>query len=94
MTRSSSRAASLGGSPQAAADNVKIVAAAAASHYQPLDAKYPDQVFLVVDTVIRPLISLCRFWFVPVPRETKVSNATMAVPTLGAASGSAAGRKV
>ena len=35
------------------------------------------QAFLVVDTVIRPLISLRRVWFVPVPRETKVSNATM-----------------
>ena len=44
MTRSTSRAASRGGSPQAA-DNVKIVAAAAAAHYQPLDAaKYPDRV--------------------------------------------------
>ena len=52
------------------------------------------QVFLVVDTVICPLISLRRVWFVPVPRETKVSNATMAVATLGAASGSAAGRQV
>ena len=46
--------------------------------------------FLVVDTVIRPLISLRRVWFLPVPRETTVSNATM----LGAASGSAAGRQV
>ena len=45
MTRSASRAASRGGSPRAqAADNVKIVAAAAAAHYQPLDAKYPDRV--------------------------------------------------
>ena len=44
MTRSASRAASLGGSPKAAADNVKIVVAAAAPHYQPLDAKYPDRV--------------------------------------------------
>ena len=43
MTRSASCAASRGGSPKAAADNVKIVAAAAA-HYQPLDAKYPDRV--------------------------------------------------
>ena len=49
MTRSASRAASRGGSPQAAvyarsdADNVKI-AAAAAAHYQPLDAEYPDRV--------------------------------------------------
>ena len=43
MTRSASRAASRGGSPQAA-DNVKIAAAAAAAHYQPLDAKYPDRV--------------------------------------------------
>ena len=42
-------------------------------------------VFLV-DTAIRPLISL---WFVPAP-ETKVPSATM----LGAASGSAAGHKV
>ena len=42
MTRSASRSASRGGSPQAA-DNVKI-AAAAAAHYQPLDAKYPDRV--------------------------------------------------
>ena len=53
------------------------------------------QVFLVVDTVVRPLISLRRVWFVPMPRETKVSNATMAVATmLGAASESAAGRQV
>ena len=54
------------------------------------------QVFLVVpvDTVIRPLISLRRVLVVPAPRETKVSNATMAVATLGAASGSAAGRQV
>ena len=55
------------------------------------------QVFLVVDTVICPLISLRRGWFVPVPtlpRDTKVSNATMAVATLGAARGSAAGRQV
>ena len=44
MTRSSSRAASHGGSPKAAADNVKIVVAAAAAHYQPLDANYPDSV--------------------------------------------------
>ena len=44
MTRSASCAASRGGSPKAAADNVKIVAAAAASHYQPLDAKYHDRV--------------------------------------------------
>ena len=45
MTRSASRAASRGGSPRAqAADNVKIVAAAAAAHYKPLDAKYPDRV--------------------------------------------------
>ena len=43
VTRSSSRAASRGGSPKAAADNVKI-AAAAAAHYQPLDAEYPDRV--------------------------------------------------
>ena len=43
MTRSASRAASRGGSPQAA-DNVKLVAAAAAAHYQPLDATYPDRV--------------------------------------------------
>ena len=48
------------------------------------------QVLLVVDTELRPLISLRRFLVVPVPRETKVSNAT----TLGAASGSAAGRQV
>ena len=48
------------------------------------------QVFLVVDIELRPLISLRRFLVVPVPRETKVSNATM----LGAASGSAAGRQV
>ena len=50
------------------------------------------QVFLVVDTVIRPLISLCRVLVVPVPR---VSNATMmAVATmLGAASGSQQGAK-
>ena len=32
MTRSSSRAASRGGSPEAAADKVKTVAAAAAAH--------------------------------------------------------------
>ena len=43
MTRSASRAASRGCLPQAA-DNVKIAAAAAAAHYQPLDAKYPDHV--------------------------------------------------
>ena len=48
------------------------------------------QVFLVVDTELRSLISLRRFLVVPVPRETRVSNATM----LGAASGSAAGRQV
>ena len=54
------------------------------------------QVFLVFDTAIRPLISLRRVLVVPVPRETKVSSATMlAVATmLGAASGSAAGRPV
>ena len=52
------------------------------------------QLFLVVDTAIRPLISLRRVWFVSVPRETKVSNAAMAVAALGAASGSAAGRQV
>ena len=104
MTRSASRAASRGCLPQAAvyarpnADNIKI-AAAAAAHYQPLDAKYPDlsghQVFLV-DRAIRPLISLRRVLFVPAP-ETKVSNATKAVGMLvavGAASGSAAGRQV
>ena len=44
MTRSASRAASRGGSPKAAADTVKIVADAAAAHYQPLDANYPDRV--------------------------------------------------
>ena len=44
MTRSASRAASRGGLPKAAADNVKIVVAAAAAHYQPLDANYPDRV--------------------------------------------------
>ena len=43
MTRSASRAALRGGSPKAA-DNVKIVAASAAAHYQPLDAKHPDSV--------------------------------------------------
>ena len=48
------------------------------------------QVFLVVDTELRLLISLRRFLVVPAPSETKVSNATM----LGAASGSAAGRQV
>ena len=50
------------------------------------------QVFLV-DRAIRPLR---RLLFVPAP-ETKVSNATMAVgmlATVGAANGSAAGRKV
>ena len=61
MTRSSSRAASRGGSPQAA-DNVKIAAAAAAAHHQPLTQNIPTvsghQVFLVVDTAICPLISL------------------------------------
>ena len=49
-----------------------------------------------MDTAICPLISLCHVLLVPVP-ETKVSNATMAVgmlEALGAASGSAAGRKV
>ena len=64
MTRSASRAASRGGSPQAA-DNVKIVAAAAAAHYQAdsishLTQNIPTmsghQVFLVVDTVIRPQV--------------------------------------
>ena len=49
-------------------------------------------VFLVV-TAIRPLISLRRVWVVPAPRETKVSNATMAVATLGTASKSAARRQ-
>ena len=50
MTRSASRGASRGSSPQAAvyaradADKVKIAAAAAAAHYQPLDAKHPDSV--------------------------------------------------
>ena len=94
MTRSASRAASRGGSPKAAADNVKIVAAAAAAHYQSLDAKYPDR-------VRAPSVSRCgykasspdslrRFLVVPVPRETRVSNTTM----LDAASGSAAGRQV
>ena len=48
------------------------------------------QVFLVVDTALRPLISLRRFLVVPAPSETKVSNATI----LGATSGSAAGRQV
>ena len=51
---------------------------------------------ILVDTAIRPLISLRRVLLVPVP-EAKVSNATMAVgmlAALGAASGSAAGRKV
>ena len=43
MTRSTLRAASRGCSPRAA-DNIKIVVAAAAAHYQPLDAKYPDRV--------------------------------------------------
>ena len=43
MTRSASRAASRGSSPKDAADNVKIVGAAAA-HYQPLDTKCPDRV--------------------------------------------------
>ena len=51
------------------------------------------QVFLVFDTAIRPLISLRRVWVVPAPRETKVSNATMAVATLGTASKSAARRQ-
>ena len=52
------------------------------------------QVFLVVDTVIRPLISLCRVLVVPAPRETKVLIATTAVATLGAPNGSAAGRQM
>ena len=49
MTRSATRGASRGGSPQAAvyarsdADKVKV-AAAAAAHYQQLDAKYSDSV--------------------------------------------------
>ena len=75
------------------------------AHYQPLlltishfTQNIPTvsghQVFLVVDTAIRPLISLRRVWVVPVPRETKASNATMAVATLGVASGSAAGRQL
>ena len=52
-------------------------------------------VFLVVDTVIRPLISLRRVLVVPAP-ETK-ANTTMALgilAALGAASRSAAGRQV
>ena len=106
MTPSASRAASRGGSPQAYvyarsdADNVKI-AAAAAAHYQVsinhltqnIQTVSGHQVLLVVDTVIRPLISFRRVLVVPVP-ETKVSKATMAVATLGIASGSAAGRQV
>ena len=44
MTRSASRAASRGGLPKAAADNVEIVAASAVARYQPPDAKYPDRV--------------------------------------------------
>ena len=50
----------------------------------------------LVDTAILLLISLRHVLFVPVP-ESKVSNATMAVgmlATVGAASGSAAGRQV
>ena len=43
ITRSASRAASRGGSPKAAADNVKTAAAAAAAHYQPLDAQYSKE---------------------------------------------------
>ena len=91
MTRSASRAASRGlRIASGCCDTVKIVAPAAAAHCQPLDQNIPTvsghQVFLVVDTVIRPVISLRRVWFVPVPRET-LSNATMAVATLGAASG-------
>ena len=89
MTRSASRGASRGGSPQAAvysrsdADKVKI--AAVAAHNQPLNAKYPDSVR--APSVLRgysdssrnrPLISLRRALLVPVS-EAKVSNATMAV---------------
>ena len=98
MTRSASRASSRGGSPRAAADNVKIAAAAAAAHYQPLDAQYPDRVR--APSVSRrgysdaSLISFRRVLFVPAPRVTKVSDATMAVVTLGAASGSAAERQM
>ena len=100
MTRSASRAASRGGSPKSAADNVKIVVLLLLLTISHLTPTIPtvsgprQQVFLVVDTALRPLISLRRVWFVPVPRETKVSNATMAVATLGSASGSAAGRQV
>ena len=94
MTRSASRAASRGGSPKAAADNDKIVlllGLLTISHLTPtIPTVSEHQVFLIVDTELRPLISLRRFLVVPVPRETRVSNAT----TLGAASGSAAGRQV
>ena len=80
MTRSSSRAAARGGSPKAA-ESVKIAAAAAAANYQPLDAQYPGlsghQVFFVVDTVFRPLISLRRVMVVPAPRETKLTHTPM-----------------
>ena len=98
MTRSASRAASRGSSLKAAADNVKTVAAAAAAHYQPLDAEYTDSVR--AQSVSRrgysgssPDFSSSRLGRASAKRD-KVSNATMAVATLGVASGSAAGHQV
>ena len=101
MTRSASRAASRGGSPQAAGDNVKIVvaaAAAAAAHYQPLDAQYPDRVR--APSVSRcgysessPDFSSSRLGRASAKGDKSVEHTT-AVATLGTASGSAAGRQV
>ena len=95
MTRSPSRAASRGGSPKAV-DNVKsVAAAAAAAHYQPLDAKYPDRVR--APSVSRrgysgssPDFSSSRLGRASAKRD-KVSNATMAVAST-ARSRSSSGR--
>ena len=89
MTRSSSRAASRRG--PAVCLRLLLTMLLTISHLtQNIPTVSGHQVFLVVDTELRLLISLRRFLVVPVPSKTEVSNATM----LGAASGSAAGRQV
>ena len=81
MTRTASRGASPAVYARSDAEKVK---SAAAAHYQPLNAKYPDSISapsVLRGYRIRPLIFLCHVLLVPVP-EAKVSDTTMAVRML------------